>query len=280
MAEVTLKDKIVDQIPRFVIPEEKPAEAPKEEPKPVADAATPEPETPQETPDEVTTEKEPEKQPSRRFERRIDRAHKRAMEAEARAEAALRELQEMRQKSQPAQEPLTAPKLENFSDVAEYEKAVSEYHKQQARQEFEREHREAQSRQQREALANNWREQVDRGASKYDDFDEVVGDIKPTTPWAIAIMNADNGDEIAYYLGTHEKEVQKIVRLDPINQMLAIGRLSHQLTLKPEAPKKPSAAPPPIQPVSGGTEGGSDDIKPNMSPEEYMRIGNKMFRGG
>gem|GEM_PF-4077849 len=43
------------------------------------------------------------------------------------------------------------------------------------------------------------------------------------------MMQADNGDDIAYYLGTHMDEARAINALDPVSQIRAIGRLEAKL---------------------------------------------------
>lgn len=288
-------DKYLASIPKFTLPpdltnkpiadkpavETPPAEAPKEEPKPVAEAATP-PETPvaEETEETKETAKseEPEKKSESRFERRINRAKQRELEAKAEAERLARELAEVKSRSAPVQDP-TEPKMSDFSDIAEYGKAMREWGEKKAQKDLETKQREESGRKFTQDLTSQWASQVGRGEDEYDDWEEVVGDLKPTAPWAVAIMQEENGYKVAHYLGKHPKEAQRIVGLDPFAQIREIVKLGVKLQSPPAAPKKPSAAPPPITPVTGTGEVKKEEVRPNQPFEEYMAIGNKMFRG-
>jgi hypothetical protein len=45
-----------------------------------------------------------------------------------------------------------------------------------------------------------WETKASRAEGKYEDFDDVVGELTPTTPFAMAIMEAENAEDVAYYL--------------------------------------------------------------------------------
>lgn len=288
MAEVVIPEgKWADQIPRFTLPAEfqppapepvveapKPAEAVPDEPKPAEEATATEAK-----PAEETTEKDPEKATTRRFERRMDRAVRARAEAQARAEAAERQLEELKSKAAPPKADDSAPRMEDFTDVQEYAKAFAAHETKKAIAERDVVEKQAKNKQAQQRLHANWESQVTKATEKYDDFDEVVGDLKPTTPWAIAIMQEENGADIAHYLGKHEKEAERIIALDPYSQAREIGKLSVKLATTPAAPKVPSRAPAPIEPVKA-TAVQTDGIEPNQSPEQYFKIGNKMFRRG
>ena len=293
MPEIVAKeDKYVTMVPSFQLPKDfdKKPEAPKPD---IAQAAPPEEAKPAEQapategaePEQAepqTTAKEPEKPEEkvspRRFERRIDRATKRAAEAEARAEALSREMAELRAKQVPVADP-NEPKMADYTDIEEYAKAKSDYKVQQDRKERESKAETERTEKSRTALAATWAEKASEGEDKYDDFAEVVGDLKPTTPWAMAIMEADNAHDIAYYLGKHMKEAQRIIALPPVSQIREIGKLEMKLAAREDAPKKPSQAPKPITPVAGAAEVPDNDISKPMSFEQYQKMGNKMFRG-
>ena len=287
-----IADKYVQSIPKFQLPKEftesaeppkapekapEVAEAPKEPEAAEQASATP----PDKEPEKETTGKDPEKATTRRFERRIDRATRRAAEAEARASLFERELTELRQKQQVPQKSESTPRMEDFTDVQEYAKAVATFETNKALKEREEKERQTQAHRTQSQLMSGWEEKVNKATMKYDDFDDVVGDLKPTTPWAVAIMQAENGEEIAYYLGQpkNQKEAERIIALDPWSQVREIGKLEMKLLSAPEAPKKPSKAPPPINPVQQTGVISDDEITPNMPFEKYMKIGNKMFRG-
>ena len=301
MPEVVIQDEYAKAVPSFIVgtlpkefsstgepvKEAPPAVAPAipETPKPEAEAASTPPETEEQKntdPEQgkETTGKDPEKSSSRRFERRIDRATRKAAEAEAKAEAAERRAAELEARLNAPKTTEDAPKMENFTDVAEYEKAARAHERQLAKKEFEKEQRESSLKTEQEELNRGWEDQVSKGVEKYDDFEDVVGDLKPDTAWKEAIMRADNGYDIAQFLGKHPKEAARINALrSPAAQVLEIGKLSVKLSQAPEAPKKPSQAPKPIAPVTGAAEATGKSFADPMPIEEYMKVGTKMFRG-
>ena len=289
MPETVIPDKYVDQVPRFVLPKEftnsepkdvevkeVPAEAPKE-PKPVAEAATPEPEKTE--PESPEAKPDEEKATSRRFERRIDRAHRRAAEAQAKAELLEKQLAEVKAQQAP-KPPSTAPRMEDFTDVQKYAEAHAEFVKEQALKDYERKQRETAFQTRQTKLVQDWEAKVAEASDKYEDFQEIVGDLKPTTPWSVAVMRSKNGGDVAHYLGKHPKEAQEIFALEPEDQFLEIGRLSARLANVETKPKTPSKAPAPITPVQTEAKPSGDEIRENQPFEEYMKIGNKMFRRG
>ena len=285
MAETVIPD-YVTQVPSFVVPKmpkelsNEPKEAaPPQEAKPTEQAPVTEG-AEKEQAEPLTTEKEPEKQPStRRFERRIDRATRARAEAEARAETLAKELQELKAKQTTPVDP-QEPKMEQFTDIEEYKKASVEY----AIQKTLKEKQDTEAKQQAETnqkrLLQDWTERSAEFEEEHDDYAETVGELKPTTPWAIAIMESEAGPQIAYYLGKHLKEAQKIIALPPVSQIREIGKLEAKLLQTPAAPKQPSKAPPPITPVTGSAAVQDNEIKPQMSYEEYMRVRAKTFPRG
>ena len=290
MAEAALQEKY--PIRQFVIPEgkletnvipaeakeplaPKPAEsAPATEPKPEAEAKPEVKDT-----DEETTGKDPEsvKRSTRSYERRVDRALRQRAEAEARAQALQKEVQELKSKT-PAPVSPDRPKLESFSDITEYDKALEKWASENAIKDYERKQRETATQTTQQKLMQDWEEKSSKAAAQYDDFDEKVGELQPTAPLSRAIIRSDNGGEVAYYLATHLKEAQTLMGMDAESQIVEVSKLSHKLSQKVDAPKQPSKAPPPIAPVSGAAAV-SDGLKPQMPFEEYLKVGNKMFRG-
>lgn len=222
-----------------------PAEAAKDPAQTVADSASATPEGGEKKPD--TDQEGSEKRTTRRFERRIDKLTKRAAEAQARAEFLEKELQQYKR---PPDDP-AAPKLENFKDIEEYANAKAKFEADKVLKEHQSKQRTESQKQAEAKLVSDWEQKSARGESKYDDYEDIVGDLKPTTPWAVAIMRAPNGEEIAYHLGKNLKEAQRIAGLEPVDQFLEIGLLSAKLSSEPAKPKAPSKAPPPITPLTG-----------------------------
>lgn len=225
-----------------------------------------------EKPVEAPAEKPPEKVGQSRFERKISRLHREAAEQKARADFLEAKLKESAPKA-PADE--TAPRLENFSNIEEYATAKAKHETAKAFKEHEAKQREESGHARQKQLQSGWEERAAKAESKYEDFDDVVGDIKPTTPWAVAIMKAENGDDVAYHLGKNMAEARRIAALDPVDQFLEIGRLSATLKLQPPKPREVSKAPEPISPVSGTratTTKGSEDAS---NYKEFLRLRNR-----
>lgn len=241
---------------RFELP---PEEAPKVETPVVqpAESTTPvaqkqeeqaPPTEPEVKPEEVTPEQAA-KREGRRFERRLDKAYRQRAEAQARAELLEKQIAELRQASQPA--PVEgAPTLEKFDfDPEKYAQAKAEFAAKQEREKVERERREEAEKQSRTKLLSGWQEKVEAAEDKYEDFAEKVGDLQPNSPFAVALMEEENGADVAYYLGSHPKEAQRIAQLSPLSQAREIGKLAVKIAAEPEKPKAPSKAPPPIAPL-------------------------------
>lgn len=228
--------------------------------------APPEGEQPTET--KPPTDEQPEKPGKNRFERRLDRAYRREAEAKARADLLEKRLAELESKNAPPQQLGEGePRLEQFDDIEKYAVAKAEYKSKKAIEAYEASQRQTQAKAAQTNLARTWEEKAARGDSKYDDFEEVVGEITPTLPWSTAIIRAQNGEDVAYHLGKNLKEASRIAALEPIDQILAIGELSAKLRATPPTARVPSKAPPPIEPVTGKSSTASE----SPSEEDSMR---------
>ena len=135
-------------------------------------------------------------------------------------------------------------------------------------------------RQETARLAEAWEGVAEKGATKYPDFHEKVGDLKPgVEAWSDAIIQSDNGHDVAMHLANNPKEAERIIGLHPRQQFLEIGRLSAKLAAAPAPVKTPSKAPPPISPESGAASvPDTNPFKPQPF-EEYLRKRPKEFSG-
>ena len=217
--------------------------------------------------DKAVTPEPAEKLGKSRFERRLDKAYRRAAEAEARANALDQRLKEL----QPAPKTTGAPRMEDFTEIKDFADATAKYAAEQAVKEHETKRQQEAHATARRQLTEGWEAKVTKAEAKYDDFDEIVGDLKPDSPWSMALMGAENGADIAHYLGTHLKEAERIVSLDPLSQIREIGRLQAKLEAEPPKPKAPSQAPAPITPVSGNAGAASDLPLPSDDMGTWMK---------
>jgi len=219
-----------------------PAEGDKAAQTPAPEAgATPAGEKPAPTPEQAA------KRGQSRFERRLDKAYRERAEAQAKAELYEKQLAEL--KPAPAK---GEPTLADFDyDPEKYATAKAEFAKTQAGKELEAKQRAEFQKSEHDRLVSGWEEKVSRADGKYDDFDEVVGDLKPTVPFVAALMEAENGEDIAYHLGKNPKEAERIAKLPPLSQVREIGKLEAKLLAESPKPKTPSQAPAPITPLTG-----------------------------
>lgn len=84
---------------------------------------------------------------------------------------------------------------------------------------------------------------------KYPDYADVAEnpDLQITMPMSVAILNAENGPDVAYWLGQNPDQAARIATLTPLQATIEIGRISARL----EASDKPAErkAPPPHKPL-------------------------------
>ena len=214
------------------------------------------------------------KRESRRFERRIDKAYRERAEALARAEILAKQLAEVQKPTPPQGE----PKLEQFDfDPEKYATAKAEFAKTQAQKEFVEKQRTESGKQEYQALVSTWEEKAERGADKYDDWQQKVGTLTPNTALVAAIMEADNGEEVAYYLAKHEKEANRIAQLPPRQCVFQLGLLAAKLAATPEKPKAPSKAPAPITPLAGVAQAAQAEPSEQDDMATWVKKRNKQL---
>jgi hypothetical protein len=225
--------------------------------------------------EEVTPEVEA-KREGRRFERRLDKAYRARAEAEARAKFLEEQLSKVQQPK-----PLEGePKLEQFDyDPEKYAAAKAEHAKSQAAKEFETKQRDTAAKAEQTRLAADWAEKVEKALDKYEDFEEKVGTLDPANPIAASLMEAENGEEIAYHLATHPKEARRIAELPLRSQIREIGKLEAKLAQKPVEPKAPSKAPAPIAPLTGTAPTVTNEPTETDDIRDWIRKRNKQVHG-
>ena len=202
-----------------------------------------------------------------RNERKLARLHRERAEFKARAELAERRFIESQQQGkQDTEKPLTLADF-NF-DEAEFAKAVEARASEKITRESEAKRAAESQKQYQQRVIAGWNKKVAGAVTKYDDFAEVTGDFELATPALYEMMEADNGPDIAYYLGQHPDEADRIASLSVSSQIRAIGRLEAKLAATPPKPKTPSGAPEPIKPV-GGSSGVVEKKLSEMTQDEF-----------
>ena len=165
---------------------------------------------------------------------------------------------EARQAEAPKPVPVEHVTPEQYTTTEEYVEALTTSKAQQIVQQ-------QQYAKQQQELLGSYHEKEEDARGRYEDFEQVAYNPKlPITDvMAQTIQAADNGPDIAYYLGTNPKEADRIARLTPILQAKEIGRLEAKVASEP-ATKRTSSAPAPISPVTarGGHSSGFDTTDP------------------
>ena len=237
-------------------------EPPKEDP-PKAEDPKPKEETPKEEPkvegEAPKEEEKPHKKPG------SVRARERAEKAEAEAADARRriaELEEQIKAPKPVNDP-NEPALENFEDLASWRVALAEFHRKKASEETEARFRTEQAQKDLQARQTAWKEADAKFSADKEDWDDAMEDLgdavrsmKPDTHPAFqavdaALSTSDIAPALKYHFGKHPDDLLRITALDPIRAIKELARIEDKLSAAPAADKKPSNAPPPINPLTG-----------------------------
>lgn len=189
-----------------------------------------------------------------RIQKRIDKAIAEREEAKKLAETekesatkerdALKKEKEARQKAEeearalkakyepPKTEPDPKPTRAQFTDDAEYEKAIDDWTTDKVNR--ERDEREAQSRR-----AKAWNDRVTATKAKLADYQEVISasDLKVSDEMRDAILESDIGPELQYYFVKNPDEATRFGQMTVRGMLIAVGKLEAKLA---EAPAKES----------------------------------------
>lgn len=234
---------------------------------------TPEAEAPEaETEGQVETptadaEEEPEAEEKKsRHQARRERHKAHVRELEAKAKNATEAKERIRKAAQGIEE----PKRDDFEDPDDYTAAKAAYFG--AKSINDREERiledeaSSVSEQINAEVMDMWRSQVDDARSRYSDFDQVALTAPISDSVAEMIRRADQGADVAYYLGQNRAEASRISQMNPIEAAMALGRIEATLSLP--KPQRKTTAPPPIEPVKGGAP--ATKSPDEMSMSEYV----------
>lgn len=191
------------------------------------------------------TTDEPAKPKEDGYQKRINKVTADKYEQQRRADAAEAKLKELEAKAAPS----AAPTLEDFDfdDVA-FQAALIERKVEETLSKREAEQQKALAQQEQQKAADYFGSQIEQLAKP--DFDDVASSI-PTLPEGVAgaLMQSEGGAEMIYHLGTHLDVAEKIAGMTPSQAMMELGRISANMTADPV---KTSAAPEPLEPLSGG----------------------------
>jgi hypothetical protein len=248
-----------------------------------APVATPAPDT---TAVPGAQEEKPEPQPEEKMlpQSEVDRIVAREKAKEARrtekftAERVRREIAEQeaaRLRDQlagkpPANEPKGKPKASDYQNPEDWMDALADYKIEQReakrREESQRTANESAARVSDQKRAQFVQEKIFApGREKFEDFDDVVlGENTPITdPMVAAASKFDNAADVLYHLASNRSELERISRLDDIDQVWEVKDLAAKLKASPT----PTKTPPPI--VPSGQKATVDKDPSKMSDKEF-----------
>ena len=217
-----------------------------------------------------------EKKGQSRLNRKIDKAYRERAEAQAETKLYQRQVEELKASFMPAA-PEGRPEMSNFDDIDKYTDALAEFKSKELMKTAENNQRQALEQQQMSSLKESWNNKVDEAETKYEDFHEKVGSYvpNPNVPWSRAIMAADNGADIAYFLESNINEATRISQLDGFSQIREIAKLEAKLALDQPSVRKASRAPAPIKPLSGISTGINNEPSDNDDMKTWINKRNK-----
>ncbi len=160
---------------------------------------------------------------------------KRRQEVEAKAAQLQAELQRLKQPEKPAQtDAIVRPKRDEFATQEEYEDALLEYGDKRREHMAEQQRQERQAQEYAQQMQRTADEVVTKGQESFQDFDTVINSglgpyLAQETPQAQvfrqALLTSKRAHEVAYYLGKHPEEAQRIYALQPLQMVDEIAEI-------------------------------------------------------
>jgi hypothetical protein len=119
-----------------------------------------------------------------------------------------------------------------------------------------------------------WTEKVARATEKYPDYAAVAqaDDLKISIPMAHAIVELDNGTDVAYHLGRNPEEAARIFALNPTAQAVQVALLSARL-----ATPQPRTRARPLEPIDTAANAPSDTSAREESMDEVAARVNRGY---
>lgn len=244
----------------------------KEEPE-----ARPEPEEAP-TPDVQVSESEPGQKPGKSksaYQRRIDKLTREV--AELKAKQAPQPAAELEAEPEPAPQTLgrakPTPTPDKYETYEDYIEDLTDWKAEQRELQRAEQEQAAAQQQQLRAVIDNWNEQADAAREQYDDFDETLSNQVPIYAGVqMALMELENGAEVAYYLGKHRDVAAKLMEMSPERAIAEVGKLAANLgevEVESEEPSSSSDEGP-----QGGSQGGGPAATDRAAPPPRRAVSN------
>ena len=213
------------------------------------------------TPDDSQAETPPKRD---RYQSRIDRLTWERLQAEQRASQLEAELATLRAQPAPAETSPDKPRVDQFETYEAFIEATALWAASQAEQKarqsvaaLEARVEADQAARARAEQAAVYQDRVEAARSVLPDFDTIVNqDLPISQPMRDEILSNPLGPQLAYWLGSHPEECERLSSLPPRAVLIELGKVLAQVDRVPPG-SRPSAAPrtqapPPIRPVGGG----------------------------
>ena len=182
----------------------------------------------------------------------------REREARESLEAKVREL-ESRSKPEKV-EASEEPRPEQFTDMYEYAKALTDYKVDQRLAEEKQKEAQAKVEAQRQQVINTWAKRVESAKAEMPDFEAMVGsaDVVVSNEVRDAIFESEVGPQVLYHLAENPELAEKLQGMTVTSALRTIGKLEAQFE-KAETQTKTvvgkSKAPAPINPIRSAANG-------------------------
>lgn len=206
----------------------------------------------------------------------IERNRRREAEAKAaKAEADLSEaLKALNRTTPKADAPSERkPQRDAYDDPDAYDAALIEWAAKDAQGKAEAKVNEDRVKADRQAevqkTVDTWNERREAFMADHPDYEEVAesDETKISGPMGAYLMEAEDGPQLAYWLGQNREEAARIAKLTPVKAVAELGRIAERLaTPPPKAQPKPK--PEPIKPVGARNNAGPKDAN-EESMDEY-----------
>jgi hypothetical protein len=163
------------------------------------------------------------------------------------------------------------PKLDDFETTEEYLDARADWKVEQRLAAEAQKAEEEKEKKATEKLVQKFEKQKAKMAEKYSDFDDLMDDLADLDipPYINqAVIESDIGGELSYYLAKNPIELEKILDMQPLAAVKALGRLETKLESTP-AKKEVSKAPAPFKTVKGDSKPSTMEISPKDDFETF-----------
>ena len=193
------------------------------------------------------------------------------------------ELERLRARSQPLDvSGLSEPKPDDYEDGEDDRKYIADRGAWQGATQALKIVSDSQERQQQDDVVNTAQRKVDSYVQKTVKVKEDVKDFEAVvratelqavdgqgnfTPSTLAILEADNGPQVAYHIASNPELARTLNRATPIQAAIAIGKISAQLSVRPAKVKE---KPGPIESEDTGSG-------PGKAADGYEHLGKAKF---